>query len=66
MEADLEKVKKEETIPVKASVFSKTRTESPVERTSKRKREVKAESKAKLATETSSKRKQVWREDSSS
>ena len=66
MEADLEKVKKEETIPVKASVFSKTRTESPVERTSKRQREVKAESKAKLATETSSKRKQVWREDSSS
>lgn len=66
MDDDLGEVKKEETIPVKASVFSKTRTESPVERTSKRKREVKAESKAKLATETSSKRKQVWREDSSS
>ena len=66
MDDDLGEVKKEETIPVKASVISKTRTESPVERTSKRKREVKAESKAKLATETSSKRKQVWREDSSS
>ena len=51
---------------MKSQALNKIKTETPVERVSKRKREVKAESKAKIRTETSSKRKQLWRDDSSS
>lgn len=66
METDQARGTEDEMIPVKSSALIKKRDESPIERVSKRKRDVKAESKAKLATEISSKRKQLWRDDSSS
>lgn len=66
LETDKVRGTEDEMIPVKSSALIKKRDESPIERVSKRKRDVKAESKAKLATEISSKRKQLWRDDSSS